>query len=178
MFTDKWYRIVEVLWSLQNRPQIPKRYNINPFLRFSGTFRLRKGNFYLFSRFLSPLLPLSNTDLTLHLQPPHGRVWPWRYCPLGSDAGNFQLFLLFSAVAACSSPSNFLFPLLWKDDNLSNHLRPRDGSHGVFPSWVLGWLLEAATYSFLFHLSQCILETLTFCHFLLHQLLSCSLDSK
>lgn len=100
MFTDKCYKIVEVLWSLQNRPQIPKRYNINPFLRFSGTFRLRKGNFYLFSRFLSLLLPLSNTNLTPHfrLHPPASswqgvavEILTTRHC----DVGNFQLFPSF-----------------------------------------------------------------------------------
>lgn len=146
MFTDKCYKMVEVLWSLQNRPQIPKRYNINPFLRFSGTFRLCKGNFYLFSRFLSLLLPLSNTNLTPHfrLHPPASswqgvavEILTTGHC----DVGSFQLFPSFRAVAACSSLSN-LFPLLWEDDNLSNRLRPRDGRHGVFPSWVLGWPRE------------------------------------
>ena len=93
-------KIVEVLWSLQNRSQIPKGYNINPFLRFSGTFRLCKGNFDLFSRFLSLLLPLSNKNLTLHfrLHPPASS---WQGVAMETlttghcDVGNFQLFPSF-----------------------------------------------------------------------------------
>ena len=102
-------KIIEVLLSLQNRPQIPKRYK--SFLRCSGTFRLCKGNFYLFSRFLSLFLPLSNKNLTLHF-PLHPPASPWgvvamELLPLDTvmwATSSFSLF--FSKVAACSSLSS------------------------------------------------------------------------
>ena len=122
------------------------------FLRSSGTFRLHKGNFHLFSRFLSLFLPLSNKRLTLHfhLHPPAS---PWggvaiELLPTGHcDAGNFQLFPSFQQ-GSCVLFT--LFSLLCKDDNLSNHLRARDGSRGVSPVGCLADYLKQPLTHFSF----------------------------
>ena len=135
---------------LQNRSQIPKRYKA--FSKIFGTFRLHKGNFHLFSRFLSLFLPLSNKRLTLHfhLHPPAspGRGVAIELLPTGHcDAGNFQLFPSFQQ-GSCVLFT--LFSLLCKDDNLSNHLRARDGSRGVSPVGCLADYLKQPLTHFSF----------------------------
>ena len=169
-----------MLWSLQNRPQIPKRYYINPFLRFSGTFRLRKGNFYLFSRFLSLLLPLSNTNLTLHfrLHPPASswqgvamEILTTGHC----DVGNFQLFpfqcgscVLFTLIFSSHRCVRMTTWATTLDPETEAMECPQLGA------WLTAW--SAAAYSLLSHLSQHSLEKWTFCHFLLSKLLNSSFN--